>query len=444
MASDAFDCVIVGARCSGAPLATHLARAGMRVCLLDAARLPSDQPFSTHAILPLGMELLDELGVGPSIRKAAPPVRRGRLSAGRAYVDLRFDPERAMYCPRRELLDPLLLEAAVSAGAQLHDETAVLELLREEGRVVGVRTRHRGTHSEVRARFVVGADGRNSTVAKLARAEEYLACDAQRGGYWAYWPLTRDFASLPFQTFIDIQGDEARFAFRTDGDLVIAGALDRCATVRGWAKDTERHVKTSLARSEVTRSLVADAKPASRFVGLIKMRFFFRRAVGPGWALVGDAGLHKDPTPGYGITDALRDAKALARALSDGREAALDVYWRQRDVQSLPLFVNANAMGSLGYANPFNEVVLSGIEATRTLDERVRATIDRQFSPLEMVPTWRVFAWTAAALLKGRFDIWPHFVEGGRRGTWAREELGRRQALLDQARQKLAASGRRS
>jgi hypothetical protein len=97
-------------------------------------------------------------------------------------------------------------------------------------------------------------------------------------------------------------------------------------------------------------------------------------------------------------------------------------------------------MGSLDYANPFNEIVLSGIEATRALDERVRQTIDRQFSPLEMVPAWRVFAWTARALLRGRFDIWPHFVDGGRKGTRVREELGRRQALLDQARQTLAAS----
>jgi flavin-dependent dehydrogenase len=438
---DSFDCVIVGARCAGAPLATHLSRRGMTVCLLDQDKLPSDQPFSTHAIMPLGMDYLDELGVGAKIRLSTPAVHASRLAVGRAHVDLPLSEGRAMYCPRRSTLDPLLAETAVSAGAELEDETTVLDVIRDGDRVAGVCARHAGHTREIRARVVVGADGRNSTIAKLVGAEEYLGTDGARGGYWAYFPITKEFASLPFQTYIEIKGTAARFAFQTDGGLVIAGALDTVEVARAWARARERHVTASLAMSDVIRPLVQGNPAATRFVGLIGGRCFFRSAVGPGWALVGDAGLHMDPTPGYGITDALRDAKALAGALLDGREAALDVYWRERDVESIPLFANALAMGSLDYDNPFNEVVLDRLGSTPVLGERLRATIEREVSPFDMVPIWRVLGWTASALLRGHLEIWPHFLASGKRGTWVKDQVLRSQALLAQAKQRLDVSG---
>ena len=74
-------------------------------------------------------------------------------------------------------------------------------------------------------------------------------------------------------------------------------------------------------------------------------RGFIRRSWGPGWALVGDAGYWKDPLGAHGLTDALRDAELLARAIvgaagedSLGREAALAEYQATRDRLSLPLF----------------------------------------------------------------------------------------------------------
>jgi flavin-dependent dehydrogenase len=413
----------------------------MTVCLVDQSKFPSDQPFSTHAIMPLGMDYLDELGVGGKVRSSTPAVHASRLAVGRAYVDLPLSEGRAMYCPRRSTLDPLLAETAVSAGAELRDETTVLDLIRDEDRVVGVRARHGGHTREIRARFVIGADGRNSTIAKLVGAEEYHGTDGARGGYWAYFPITKEFASHPFQTYIEIKGTTARFAFHTDGGLVIAGALDTVEVARSWTKDRERHVATSLAVSDVIRPLVQGNPPSTRFIGLIGGRCFFRTPVGPGWALVGDAGLHMDPTPGYGITDALRDAKALARALLDGREAALDVYWRERDVESIPLFANASAMGSLDYDNPFNEVVLDKLRRTPALHERLRAAIEREISPFALVPAWRVLGWTASALARGNTELWPHFLASGKRGTWVREQVSRSKALLACATRRLDVAG---
>ena len=71
---------------------------------------------------------------------------------------------------------------------------------------------------------------------------------------------------------------------------------------------------------------------------------YLRRATGPGWALVGDAGYFKDPITAHGITDALRDAELLARAVLAGTEAALAGYAATRDALSLPLFAATDAL----------------------------------------------------------------------------------------------------
>jgi flavin-dependent dehydrogenase len=440
MSGDSFDCIIVGARCAGAPLATHLARAGQRVCVVDAAKIPSDQPFSTHAIQPSGLGYLDELGVGDSIRKVTPAVRASRLDVGGATVDVVLAAGREMYCPRRSVLDPLLADAAVAAGADLRDETAVLDLLRDGERVTGVHVRSGDRSYDLRARLVVGADGRNSIVARRVKAAEYHGFDGPRAGYWGYFPATRAFDELPFQTYIEIIGNDARFAFRTDSDLVIAGSLSLSTTVQPWRSDIQGSVLKSLGESAVTRMILEGGnRPVAPLVGLIKLRSFFRVPVGPGWALVGDAGLHKDPTAGYGITDALRDAKALSVAVLDGREAALEVYWRERDVKAVPLFAHASAMGSIDYDNPFNRLIVSRVSADPAFEERLRAVIERRMKPFEMVSTWQVLGWTAGALLRGQTDIFPGFLDSLKRGTWEQRESARRQKLLDVARQKLSA-----
>jgi flavin-dependent dehydrogenase len=411
----------------------------MRVCLLDAAALPSDQPFSTHAIQPKGMDYLEELGVAADVRAGGAPVRTTRLSVGRAYVDLAMPPGREMYCPRRTRLDRILQENAVARGAELRDRTSVLDVIREGERVVGVRARGGGRTYDIRSRFVVGADGRNSTVARRVGAEEYLRAESARGGYWSYWPSTPAFERLGYETIIDIQGEDSRAAFRTDDGLVIAVCMSRVATVRQWSADIERHFRKSMAATEATATLLeGGGAPVTPFVGLLKASFYFRQPVGPGWALVGDAGLHKDPTAGYGITDALRDARALSRALLDGRREALEVYWRQRDVESIPLFENASQMGSIDYDNPFNEIVLNKLRETPSLHERMRDVIDRKLSPFDMIPIWRVLAWAGSALLRGKTEILPHFLESGRRGAFVQREAAKRQALLARAKQRLS------
>jgi menaquinone-9 beta-reductase len=440
------DCIIVGARCAGAALAVHLARAGMRVLVFEADQLHADQPFSTHAIQSRGMDLLDELGVGAQLRAVTPMVRCTRLEVSGQVLDVPLLAGRGMYCPRRSTLDPLLQDAAIQAGAELRTETRVRELLRAGDRVCGVRTERAGKVEEHRARWVIGADGRNSSVARMVGARSYIEHVSERGGYWGYWQKPdcwdRDEPWRRFQTVISLD-TTARFVFECDGGLLIMGAVPAMAEARAWGKNYPEELRKSLWGSPLTAAL-CEAEPVAPLVGLLKTRYFVREPVGPGWALVGDAGVHKDATPGHGITDALRDAAALAVALLDGSDEALEVFWRARDVDALPLYFQALNLGSLSFANPFNALVMDRVGRDAGLLRRMQEVLDRERSPFELVPPARVLAWVAETLWRGQFDVLSPFLASARFSGHVQREQKQRERLLAQARKRFARSQRQA
>jgi flavin-dependent dehydrogenase len=432
---DRFDTIVVGARCSGASLAIHLARAGQKVLLLDASKLPSDQPISTHFVSPVGVEWLDELGVGSEVRRMSPPSKVVRLDLAGTVLDVTFARDRAGHSLRRLHLDRLLQEAAVGAGAVLRDRTKVVGLVREGGRIVGVEAESEGSRSTHRANLVVGADGRHSTVADLAGAKEYLGYANPRFGYWAYWPAKPAWKNDPdlraFDAYIGFDSDRIiRFVFQTDGDLLCIGATPLMEELPSWKGRHEEKYLEALRASPVTATLVEDNHREGKLVGILSARYFFREAAGPGFALVGDAGLHKDPTPGFGITDALRDARNLGRAILTGTDPALERYWRQRDVDSIDLFNFARDMADPSYAGPINRLVYERARTSPELMARLAAQADRELSPYEVVPPKTVVRWVAGAVFRGRLSLVPDFFAAGKRGARVERLRKERLALL--------------
>ena len=436
MAKLDFDCIIVGARCAGASLALRLARSGMRVVVFESDALHTDQPFSTHVIQTVGMDLLDELGLGDRVRSLTSPIRTARFSVRGHAFDIPLHAPRFMYAPRRSKLDPLLQDAALAAGVEIRDKTRVVDLVRDGDTVHGVVAQHGGHTQSYRARWVIGADGRNSTVAKLVAAPSYIEHVSERGGYWAYWPKPKCWDTEEpwrrFQTVIEMD-DVLRFVFETDSDLLVCGAVPARDVARAWGGDYAGELHRTLLASPLTAALVPGA-PVSAPVGLLKSRYFFKQAVGAGWALVGDAGLHKDPVPGHGITDALRDAASLARALVDGRPEALEVYWRTRDVDSVPLYYQALSMGSLAYVNPLNELLMDKLNGgDERAVSRMRETFERKRSPFDGIAPSNVVRWVAAGVLRGRFDLIRPFLNAGKTGELVKRELAERTRLLASA-----------
>jgi flavin-dependent dehydrogenase len=429
-----FDVVVVGARCAGAALATFLARSGARVLVVDRDPLPSDQVLSTHTIHPPGVDILDELGVGGAVRSVTPASRIARLRRGGAWADISFSNGRAELCPRRERLDGLLQDAAVRAGTELRDRTRVTRVLFEDGRAVGVRVEHAGGADDVRAGLVVGADGRRSFVASEVGAEEYMAYEGPRAMYWAYWNAPEKWHSddFPFDMYLGHIGPDIRVVFQTDHGQLLVGSLPESRIARDWKHDARGALRRNLSQDPVIGPLLGDADPDSKVRGTLKERYFFRRAVGPGWALVGDAGHHKEFVIGDGITEALIQAKSLARAISGSGDAALHRWWRERDVEALPGYYWGRDEGSPGPPTELETLVFRKVGKNDRLKRMVAQLPEHQCSPYDAIPFATVLGALLGALIRGRVRVAREFAAQGRRIAGYKKEMKERTALLSE------------
>lgn len=434
MTSGTCDVVVVGARCAGAALATYLARAGVSVVVLEAGRLGTDQVVSTHTVHPAGMDVLDELGVGAAVRRYAPPARRIRLQFDDARLDVEPPAGRDECCPRRQRLDGLLQEAAAAAGARMCERTRVTALVRARDRVVGVIAEQGGRSVELRAALVVGADGRHSTVAKLCGAEEYLGYDWPRGAYWAYWDPPDIWRSrrYPYDALLRYVGRARRFVFTTDHGRLLVGTMPSVAETRRWRSDGHTAAYLADLRSDdVIAPLVATATRASRVSGTVGERCFFRRAAGPGWVLVGDAGHHKDPLIGWGISEALVQAQQVALAIVAGGDATLERWWRQRDVDVLPRFRLGEDRGALRPMSRVAALVLERAGGVPGLAEHLFRETEYAVNPYALVPARHAVLWVLRATLGGRVALLADLARMGARGRDVGREVRARRALLE-------------
>jgi flavin-dependent dehydrogenase len=337
---DMHDVVIVGSRCAGAPLAMLLARSGRDVLLVDRTTFPSDT-MSTHFIQAPGMARLVSWGLLDAVlATGCPPVTRARFhTAGEdaLEVDIPLHGLPGMVSPRRYVLDKILVDAAVAAGAQLAEGVSVDSLIHEDGRVAGVRGHTSTGEYEARGRFIVGADGRHSVVARETGAPFVKDAGPTSAGYYSYYS---DVEWDTVETFFH----EDRFCvtFPTNDDLLtvaVAWPPHRFKEVR---RDIEGSFLTALDGLGDIGERVRAGTRAERFVGAADVPNYLRAMRGPGWALVGDAAYHKDPAPADGISDAFRGAEYLASAIDEvlsggDEEAAFAGFEERHAAVALPL-----------------------------------------------------------------------------------------------------------
>jgi flavin-dependent dehydrogenase len=334
-----------GARCAGSPTAMLLARRGYRVLLVDRATFPSDT-ISTHYIHIPGVARLKRWGLYERIvSRGCPPIASTTLHLGDAAFQAPRPPlppdlpEHAL-SPRRTVLDKLLLDAAVESGVEFRDRFPVQELMFEGDRVTGIRGRGGGSTVEERCQLVIGADGLHSRVARAVQATTYNTHPTLTFGYYTYWSGVRaDGAHIYF--FPDeMQGV---LVFPTNGDKTCVAVGGPIGSFRRFRSDVEGNYLRVLRRVDWLAHQLEGAA-YERIVGTADQPNYFRRPYGPGWALVGDAGYHRDFLTGLGITDAFRDAELLVKAVDDafcGRvpyEEAMADYERRRNEIAEPLY----------------------------------------------------------------------------------------------------------
>jgi menaquinone-9 beta-reductase len=433
--SEQWDVIIVGARCAGATLATLLAKQGVRTLLLEASSRGTNMPMSTHLVQPPGMAVLDRLGLGQRVRQVTPPTARFRIALDDASLISNMDPQHAPYCVRRSTLDPWLQDTAEQAGVELRFRHRVVDLVRSNERVTGVVVSAPSGTSTLHAGLVIGADGVHSTIAQLTGVEPYLVSESSRAGYWEYdQPKTWQ---APWDSTLEHQGDDLRYVFRTDGDQVVVVYVGEREAVNQWGKDRRARLDQAFAASPTTRLLTEGKRPVGPLMGLLKTEFFYRRPVGPGFALIGDAGHYKDFVTGQGMTDAFLDAERMANAVLDGRDEAFAHYWRERDVATLPLHFDAIRQGAVGYNNPLMQCVIGGISRRPELLARLKLVLNREIPPGDLVPTGTLLGMVGAALLRGRFNVGAGFLRLGKQLGAEKQELALRHTLLAKARAEL-------
>lgn len=374
------DVVIVGARAAGAATALLLARAGHRVLVVERARYGNDT-LSTHALMHGGVLQLQRWGLLERIVAAGtPPVRRVTFDYGGAPVVIDLDAP--LYAPRRTVLDRVLVDAARAAGAEVRFGIHVTGVRTDvDGSVTGVTTRSAdGRTAVIDATITVGADGMRSGVARAVGAPVTRAAtsataaiygyyaDVPADGYQWYFGPTAAAGVIPTndgQACVFVGSSPTRFheELRADPDAGVRMIL------RELSPELAERVTTGLRRG-----------PLRGFPGLPG---WLRRPFGAGWALVGDAGSFKDPLTAHGITDALRDAELLARALHDGlsgvapMEQALSGYERVRDELSLPFLDTADAIARFEWRLPELQTLHLDLSSLMQAESRYLTGLDQ-------------------------------------------------------------------
>ncbi len=346
-----FDAIVVGARVAGAATALYLARRGYSVLLLDRDRFPSPT-LSTHLFFTDTLDALRELGALERVLAVdAPRLRWLRFP----YVAAPFPEYGGLdfaLCVRREVFDTILLQhAAAQPEITVQTGTEVTGLIREDGRVAGVRYRARRgkTEGEAHARIVIGADGRHSFVARAAGAAEYDLVAPLFAWYYAYLldvPLDDPPSAAAFSGPFPELGAEyaAAFIFPADSGLTLVGFGVEHAAFARFRRNVRTNFFAGLRSLPEAWERVGQGRLASRILGTGQLPNLFRTAWGPGWALVGDAGCHKDPHTAQGMGDAVRSARLLAAALDcwwrgEASEVeALAWYQRERDADLRPMY----------------------------------------------------------------------------------------------------------
>jgi flavin-dependent dehydrogenase len=366
-----YDAIVVGARCAGSPAAMLLARKGYRVLLLDKASFPSDT-LSTHIIWPHGAEIMDRWGLLDRLAATGCPPIGLNMTFDLGPFALRggvtdTNGGRGGFCPRRTVLDKLLVGAAVESGAELRERFAVDGLLFDDDVVVGIKGRSQaGGNVEERARVVIGADGVHSIVAAAVRPDEYDTISPLTTFYYTYYS---GFDADDIEQYVrDYQGAAC---FPTHEGHTLIAAVWPSARFAEIRTDIERHVRQVHESMPSVADRLQRAKREEKWYGTAGVPNYFRKPYGNGWALVGDAGYDKDPITAQGISDAFIDAEHLTAAIdagfSGGRvlEEALADYHTSRDRRAKPIYDFTCELARLEPAPPPMQQLFAAMHGNR-------------------------------------------------------------------------------
>ncbi|MFE9566541.1 NAD(P)/FAD-dependent oxidoreductase [Streptomyces sp. NPDC006487] len=387
-----YDVVISGASLAGSAAAILLARRGVRVALLERRSDPEAyKVLCTHSITANARPVLDELGLAPALEEAGALTNAARWYTRWGWITPKAAPGGPAlpygYNVRRSTLDPLIRSRAdQTPGVDLLLGHRVTGLLREAGRIAGVRASTPHGEREIRARLVVGADGKDSAVAEFAGLRTWKY-ENTRFGYLAHYrglPLPGGVGQTWF-----LEPDMA-YAFPNDDGVTVIAVLPDKEKLPAFREDLEGSF-SAFVRALPEAPPIDSAERVSKIIGAVDYPLLMRKPTAPGLALVGDAALTGDPLWGVGCGWALQSAQWLAEAVAPaltGRgklDRSLARYarrhqWRLSGHQQLAVdFAKARPF------NPVEELVFSAAARDAAMARHMHLFASRLIGPVRFL-----------------------------------------------------------
>jgi flavin-dependent dehydrogenase len=325
--ADKYDVIIIGASIAGCTAATLYARCGVRVALLERrSDLNAHKVLCTHYIQPCAYPTIAELGLVGEL-EAAGAVRNSAnywTRWGWIRPEVPGGPRLLPhgYNIRRKTLDPMLRRLAIGTkGVDGLLGHTVNQLIAEGDRVVGVAGTTGQDTFELRARLVVGADGKDSAVARLANTPTKII-DNDRFSYFAHFRgLPRPEHDVTLSWFRE---PDVAYAMPNDGDIIVIAAIPSKDRIGEFKSDLEGAYR-KFVKSLPGAPDIDDAEPVGKIVGTVNYPLIIREPVGRGYALIGDAALTSDPLWGVGCGWAFQSAQWLVEATSSAVQSTADL-----------------------------------------------------------------------------------------------------------------------
>ncbi|MER6030926.1 NAD(P)/FAD-dependent oxidoreductase [Streptomyces sp. NPDC001851] len=313
--SNAYDVIINGGSVAGCTAAILYAQRGARVALLERRSDPSAHKIlCTHYIQASAYPVMAATGLAEQLEKAGAIANTAHYWTRWGWIRPPHDETSAHgYSVRRQTMDPLVRGlAAATEGVDLKLGHTVNGLLYEADRVVGVEGTAGGERFALRAPLVVGADGKDSTVAQLAGATAETS-DNNRFSYFAYFrglPQVSDNVARVYY----LEPDNAYIMPNEDGVTVVAAVVSKDRLPE--FKDDLEGAYLKFIRSLPEAPDFDSAERISKIIGTLNYPLVSRVPGGPGWALIGDAALTSDPLSAVGCAWAMQSAHWLVTETS--------------------------------------------------------------------------------------------------------------------------------
>ncbi|WP_160723262.1 NAD(P)/FAD-dependent oxidoreductase [Bacillus sp. USDA818B3_A] len=325
---NSFDVIITGARCAGSTLAYYLSEAGFKVLLVDRATFPSNT-LSTNTFFNNTTALLREIGVMDQLLATnVTSVRAIKFQFEDTVIEgpiPEVEGEDTAYCIRRTYLDDILLQhAKKQKNITVIEGFRVTDVVYDGEKVIGVKGADGSKREqEYRARLVVGADGRNSTIRKLVNSPLKVSSPSTVAVYFGYFSGIPHDPEPKFEIYK--REDKLAILFPTNNHSYVAVAnfpLENKNLMNSFKQNPENSLQRFLSDyfpNTTISDRIKDAKLTEPIRGLIGYENYWYQGMGKGWALVGDAICFKDPAMAQGIHDAIYGAKILADTLIKNR-----------------------------------------------------------------------------------------------------------------------------